>query len=54
MQASAFRITTLRIHKNVCHGIRLGGQAVAQLVEALATSQKVTGLIPDGVTGIFS
>jgi len=26
---------------------------VAQLVEALATSRKVAGLISDGVTGIF-
>jgi hypothetical protein len=29
------------------------GHAVAQLVEALRSSQKVTGSIPDGVTGIF-
>ena len=27
--------------------------AVAQLVEALPTSQKVAGSIPDGVIGIF-
>ena len=29
------------------------GHAVAQLVEALATNQKVAGSIPDGVIGIF-
>jgi hypothetical protein len=29
------------------------GYAVAQLVEACATSRKVAGLIPDGLTGIF-
>ena len=29
------------------------GYVVAQLVDALATSQKVAGSIPDGVIGIF-
>jgi len=29
------------------------GHVVVQLVEACATSCKTTGLIPDGVTGIF-
>jgi hypothetical protein len=29
------------------------GYAVAQLVQALATSRKVAGSIPDGIIGIF-
>jgi hypothetical protein len=32
---------------------RLGGHAVAQWLRHCATNRKVTGTIPDGVTGIF-
>jgi hypothetical protein len=55
MQASAVRITTLRIHKKVCYRMRWGGEGAgsSSWLRHCATSRKVAGSIPDGVIEIF-